>query len=48
MENNKTVVRETEESFNFIPLEVKHKDLYDAWDHWIISEIEGFKDDTGV
>ena len=37
----------TEEPFNFIPLDIKHKELYDAWDHWVVSDIEGFKNDSG-
>ncbi len=44
-EDDKIITRESSETFNFIPLDVKEKNLYDALDHHIVSDIEEFKND---
>jgi hypothetical protein len=38
---------ENEEKFNTIFLEVKHKDLYYAWDQFNYTSIDHFKNDRG-
>lgn len=36
-----------DELFNIIFLDIKHKNIYQAWDESIINEIEGYKNDKG-
>lgn len=45
-QNNVEVVRESEDLFNFIPLDVRLRNLYDSWDSFIINEIDDYKNDN--